>query len=101
MQDWVGLLIAFVLGFFMKSLMGTLCHSRLVEGEYYDSPESYTLTAEEARSMRGGGPGQRKGTGCNWHHECNTGACEVDVMGRGWSSLPICVANNYHPNNES
>ena len=33
MQDWVGLLIAFVLGFFMKSLMGTVCQSRLVEGD--------------------------------------------------------------------
>ena len=32
MQDWIGLLIAFVLGFFMKQLLGTMCHSRLVEG---------------------------------------------------------------------
>ena len=33
MQDCVGLLIAFVLGFFMKTLMGTVCESRLVEGD--------------------------------------------------------------------
>ena len=31
MQDWIELLIAFVLGFFMKTLMGTVCQSRLVE----------------------------------------------------------------------
>ena len=32
MQDWVGLLIAFVIGFFAKHLLGTVCQSRLVEG---------------------------------------------------------------------
>lgn len=32
MQDWVGLLIAFVVGFFAKHLLGTVCESRLVEG---------------------------------------------------------------------
>ena len=32
MQDWIDLLIAFVLGFFMKTLMGTVCQSRLVDG---------------------------------------------------------------------
>tara|TARA_B110000858_G_scaffold190579_1_gene238717 strand:+ start:1399 stop:1563 length:165 start_codon:yes stop_codon:yes gene_type:complete len=32
MKDWIELLVAFVLGFFMKSLMGTICQSRLVEG---------------------------------------------------------------------
>ena len=35
MQDWIGLLIAFVLGFFMKHLLGTVCESRLVEGLEY------------------------------------------------------------------
>jgi hypothetical protein len=33
MKDLIALLIAFVLGFFMKSLMGTVCGGRLVEGE--------------------------------------------------------------------
>ena len=32
MQDWVELLIAFVLGFFVKHLLGTVCNSRLIEG---------------------------------------------------------------------
>ena len=32
MQDLIQLLIAFVLGFFMKYLLGTVCQSRLVEG---------------------------------------------------------------------
>ena len=32
MQDWVELLIAFILGFFAKHLLGTVCQSRLVEG---------------------------------------------------------------------
>jgi hypothetical protein len=32
MQDWIYLLIAFILGFFVKHLLGTVCHSRLVEG---------------------------------------------------------------------
>ena len=34
MQDLVGLLIAFVLGFFAKHLLETVCQSRLVEGKY-------------------------------------------------------------------
>ena len=33
MRDWIKLLIAFVLGFFMKHLLGTVCGNRLVEGE--------------------------------------------------------------------
>ena len=32
MQDWIELLIAFVLGFFMKMLLGTMCSGHLVEG---------------------------------------------------------------------
>ena len=32
MQDWIGLLIAFVVGFFMKHLLETVCESRLIEG---------------------------------------------------------------------
>jgi hypothetical protein len=32
MQDWVELLIAFILGFFVKHLLGTVCNSRLIEG---------------------------------------------------------------------
>lgn len=37
MQDWIGLLIAFVLGFFMKSLMGTMCQSHLIEANRVDT----------------------------------------------------------------
>ena len=33
MQDLIGLLIAFFLGFLMKHLLGTVCESRLVEGK--------------------------------------------------------------------
>ena len=33
MKDWIGLLIAFVVGFFMKILLGTLCGNRLIEGD--------------------------------------------------------------------
>jgi hypothetical protein len=40
MKDWIELLVAFVLGFFMKSLMGTICQSRLVEGS---DPEQTTV----------------------------------------------------------
>ena len=32
MKDWIELLVAFVLGFFMKHLLGTVCQGRLVEG---------------------------------------------------------------------
>jgi hypothetical protein len=32
MQDLIELLIAFILGVFMKPLLGTVCQSRLVEG---------------------------------------------------------------------
>lgn len=32
MQYWIQLLIAFVSGFFMKYLLGTVCQCRLVEG---------------------------------------------------------------------
>ena len=35
MKDYIELLIAFVLGFFMKHLLGTVCQSRLIEGEEY------------------------------------------------------------------
>lgn len=33
MKDYIELLIAFVLGFFMKHLLGTVCQSRLIEGD--------------------------------------------------------------------
>ena len=33
MQDLIELLIAFILGVFMKPLLGTVCQSRLVEGK--------------------------------------------------------------------
>jgi hypothetical protein len=38
MKDWISLLIAFVLGFFMKHLLGTVCGNRLVEGEDDNCP---------------------------------------------------------------
>ena len=44
MQDWISLLIAFILGFFMKHLLGTVCGNRLVEGE--DVPDTTDCSFE-------------------------------------------------------
>jgi hypothetical protein len=33
MKDWIYLFIAFILGFFVKLLLGTVCQSQLVEGK--------------------------------------------------------------------
>jgi hypothetical protein len=37
MQNLVYLLIAFIVGFFSKMLIGTMCNKRLVEGGFLDN----------------------------------------------------------------
>ena len=80
MQDLVGLLIAFVVGFFMKHLLGTVCQSRLVEGKLIkDGGDEYkciqyggcfgnspSVTAERCKNLNIGRYG-RPGYGDSCH----------------------------------
>tara|TARA_B110000858_G_scaffold188676_1_gene234511 strand:- start:143 stop:457 length:315 start_codon:yes stop_codon:yes gene_type:complete len=73
MQDWIYLLIAFILGFFVKHLLGTVCRSRLIEGsslvaEVADAPVDEVLAPNVERDVE-------TGSVCTNHADCKSGYC--------------------------
>ena len=63
MKDYIELLIAFVLGFFMKHLLGTVCQSRLIEGHIPPNP---LVSAHDLQD----------GEKCVYDRNCKSGDCD-------------------------
>tara|TARA_B110000858_G_scaffold193793_1_gene247023 strand:- start:1038 stop:1364 length:327 start_codon:yes stop_codon:yes gene_type:complete len=99
MQDWVELLIAFMLGFFVKHLLGTVCNSRLIEGvreRELVAGDTVGDDCNEDNDCRNGmicslGVGARRGAcfhpnvgllggGCNDDRRCKSNYCNPDTM---------------------
>jgi hypothetical protein len=72
MQDWIYLLIAFILGFFVKHLLGTVCRSRLIEGslvaEVADAPVDKVLDPNSGGDVE-------TGSVCTNNADCKSGYC--------------------------
>ena len=74
MKDYIELLIAFVLGFFMKHLLGTVCQSRLIEGDWQPGDTLPPLAYDNNKYSF------EDGEECGHNFHCNSGQCGFTNM---------------------